>query len=110
MRTNCPNCSQDEHSALTDLIPGAEKGMLTRKGTGCPNCGKSGFAGATGIFEVLPFTEPVRAHIARDASRAELETAARAAGMRPMIASGLAKVRDGVVSVDELDRVLRFRA
>jgi hypothetical protein len=27
-----------------------------------------------------------------------------------MIASGLAKVRDGVVSVDELDRVLRFRA
>ena len=38
---------------------------------------------------------------------AELE-AARAAGMRPMVASGLAKVRDGDVSVEELDRVLRF--
>jgi type II secretory ATPase GspE/PulE/Tfp pilus assembly ATPase PilB-like protein len=110
VRTTCPNCAQDEKNPLAEFIPGAEKGLLTRKGAGCPNCGKSGFAGATGIFEVLPFTEPVRAHIARDASRSELETAARAAGMRPMIASGLEKVRDGAVSVDELDRVLRFRA
>ena len=110
VRTTCPDCAQDEKNPLADLIPGAEKGLLTRKGAGCPNCGKSGFAGATGIFEVLPFTEPVRAQIARDGSRAELEAAARAAGMRPMIASGLAKVRDGAVSVDELDRVLRFRA
>ncbi len=110
VRTTCPHCAQDEKNPLAEFIPGAEKGLLTRKGAGCPNCGKSGFAGATGIFEVLPFTEPVRAQIARDASRSELETAARAAGMRPMIASGLEKVRDGVVSVDELDRVLRFRA
>ena len=110
VRTTCSHCAQDEKSPLAELIPGAEKGLLTRKGAGCPNCGKSGFAGATGIFEVLPFTEPVRAQIARDASRSELETAARAAGMRPMIASGLEKVRDGLVSVDELDRVLRFRA
>ncbi len=110
VRTTCPNCAQDEKNPLAEFIPGAEKGMLSRKGVGCPNCAKSGFAGATGIFEVLPFTEPVRAHIARDATRAELDAAARAAGMRPMIASGLEKVRDGIVSVDELDRVLRFRA
>jgi len=110
VRTICPNCASDEKNPLADMIPGAEKGMLTRKGAGCPDCGKSGFAGATGIFEVLPFTEPVRAQIARDVSRSELDAAARAAGMRPMIASGLSKVRDGMVSVDELDRVLRFRA
>lgn len=110
VRTNCPNCSLDEQNPLTAKIPGAEKGMTTRKGTGCPNCGKSGFAGATGVFEVLPFTEPVRTQIARNASVKELEASARAAGMRPMIASGLAKVRDGVVSTEELDRVLRFGA
>jgi type II secretory ATPase GspE/PulE/Tfp pilus assembly ATPase PilB-like protein len=63
-----------------------------------------------GSTSKMPVAEPVRAHIARDDSLADLEAAARAAGMRPMIASGLAKVRDGVVSVDELDRVLRFRA
>ena len=108
VRTNCPNCSQDEKSSLAAKIPGAEKNMTTRRGTGCPNCGKTGYQGATGIFEVLPFTEPVRAQIARAATAEQLAAAAKAAGMRPMIASGLAKVRDGVVSADELDRVLRF--
>ncbi|HEY5540684.1 MAG TPA: ATPase, T2SS/T4P/T4SS family [Coriobacteriia bacterium] len=108
VRTSCPNCSVDEKNPLSDKIPGAEKGMTTRRGTGCPNCGKSGFQGATGIFEVLPFTEPVRAQIARGATADQLAASARAAGMRPMLASGLAKVRDGVVSPDELDRVLRY--
>jgi len=108
VRTNCPNCAGDEKTPLSDKIPGATKGMTTRKSSGCPNCGKSGFAGATGIFEVLPFTEPVRAHVARDASKEQLEAAALAAGMRPMVASGLAKVKDGLVSAEELNRVLRF--
>lgn len=108
VRTNCPNCSVEERSAISDVIPGAELGMLTRRGTGCPNCGKTGFAGVTGIYEVLPFTESVRAVIARCGTGAEIDTAARAAGMRPLIASGLAKVREGLVSPEELDRVLRF--
>jgi type II secretory ATPase GspE/PulE/Tfp pilus assembly ATPase PilB-like protein len=108
VRTNCPSCSADEINPLVDKIPGATAEMTTRKGSGCPNCGSSGFSGATGIFEVLPFTEPVRTRIARAASASELEEAARAAGMRSMVSSGLAKVRDGLVSVEELDRVLRF--
>jgi type II secretory ATPase GspE/PulE/Tfp pilus assembly ATPase PilB-like protein len=109
-RTNCPHCLSEEFNALAAKIPGAEPGMSTSRGMGCPECGQTGFSGATGIFEVLPFTEPVRAQIAQDASAAELAAAARAAGMRPMIASGLAKVREGLISVDELDRVLRFSA
>jgi len=108
LRTNCRNCSVDQKSTLSDKIPGADKGMTTRRGSGCPNCGKTGFSGATGIFEVLPFTEPVRAQVARGSSAEQNAAAAHAAGMRPMIASGLAKVRDGVVSPEELDRVLRF--
>jgi type IV pilus assembly protein PilB len=108
VRLNCPNCATEETSPLADRIPGAAKGMKAKRGTGCPNCGKTGFQGATGIFEVLPFTEPVRGAIAKDASLAELQKVAKAAGMRPMIASGLAKVTDGLVSPDELNRVLRF--
>lgn len=108
VRTNCPNCSVEEKSPLAAKIPGAEPGLVTKRGTGCPNCGKTGFAGATIVYEVLPFTEPVRAVIARGGSAEAIESAARAAGMRPMIASGLAKVRDGLVSPEELDRVMRF--
>ncbi len=108
LRTNCPNCSVEVSTPLVDLIPGVEPGTTARRGSGCPNCGKSGFSGVTGIFEVLPFTEPVRAAIARGGSASDIASAARAAGMRPMIASGVSLVRDGAVSPEELDRVLRF--
>jgi len=108
VRTNCPNCAMEETSVLADRIPGATPGMTVKRGTGCPNCGKSGFVGATGIFEVLPFGEPVRAVIAQGGSATEIEAMARAAGMRPIIASGLSRVTDGSVSAEELDRVLRF--
>lgn len=108
VRTNCPNCSAEERSQLMAKLPGADKNMTTRRGTGCPNCAQSGFAGATGIYEVLPFTEPVRAVISRGGSADEIGKAAAAAGMRPMTASGLAKVEEGLVSPEELDRVLRF--
>lgn len=108
VRTNCPNCSVEERAELADMIPGAEKGMTTRRGTGCTNCGNSGFAGSTAIYEVLPFTEPVRAVISRGASAEGVEAAAAAAGMRSMMASGLARVREGTLSPVELDRVLKF--
>lgn len=108
LRTNCPNCSVEVHSPLVELIPGVQPGTTAKRGSGCPNCRKSGFAGVTGLFEVLPFTEAVRAVVARDGSASELTAAARAAGMRPMIASGVTLVRDGVVSPEELDRVLRY--
>jgi type II secretory ATPase GspE/PulE/Tfp pilus assembly ATPase PilB-like protein len=78
------------------------------KGSGCPACANTGFQGVTGIFEVLPFAEQVRTPIARAATTEEISEAARAAGMRPMLSSGVARVAEGRVSPEELDRVLRF--
>lgn len=108
VRTNCPNCSLEEHSQLASSIPGADPGLTSRRGAGCPNCAKSGFSGATAIFEMLPFTEAVRAVIAAGGSAEQIGAAAHAAGMRPMVTAGLSKVREGLVSAEELDRVLRF--
>lgn len=108
VRMNCPHCSAPLKSPLADKIPGAEPGTPSKKGSGCPACANTGFQGATGIFEVLPFTEQVRAPIAHGASAEEIGTAVRAAGMRPMVASGLSKVKEGLVSPEELNRVLRF--
>lgn len=108
VRLNCPNCTQELPSDALAKIPGAGKDVTNRAGTGCPNCGKSGFRGAAGIFEVLPFTESVRARVAAGATAEQIAAAADAAGMRPLTASGLARVKAGQVSADELDRVLRF--
>ncbi|MDO9557558.1 MAG: ATPase, T2SS/T4P/T4SS family [Coriobacteriia bacterium] len=108
VRLNCPNCSSQTVSPLAAKIPGAPAGLVSKSGSGCPNCAKTGFRGVTGIFEVLPFTEPVRAAVAASGSAAEIVAAATKAGMRSLVASGLARVVAGEVSVEELDRVLRF--
>ena len=108
VRTTCPKCAQDESSSAASKIPGAPKGLKSRAGSGCIACGKTGYSGVTGIFEVLPFTEPVRASIAKAPAGDEIAAAAKAAGMRPLSASGLGKVKDGLVSAEELNRVLRF--
>ncbi len=108
VRLNCPNCSMETDGALASRIPGAPAGLRDRAGTGCPNCGKTGFRGATAIHEVLPFTEPVRAVVGRATSAAEISAAATAAGMRPLVIAGLARVKAGDVSADELNRVLHF--
>jgi type II secretory ATPase GspE/PulE/Tfp pilus assembly ATPase PilB-like protein len=108
VRTNCPQCAAEETSLLADMIPGAEPGMTIKRSAGCPACANSGYQGVTCLFEVLPFTEKVRGPIARGATAEDLAAAARAAGMRPMIASGLTRVREGLVSPEELDRVMRF--
>lgn len=108
VRLNCPNCSVETDGSLASRIPGAPAGLRDKAGTGCPNCGKTGFRGATAIHEVLPFTEAVRATVGRGASEAEIAAAATAAGMRPLMVSGLARVKSGDVSAEELNRVLRF--
>ncbi len=107
-RVNCPACSVEQRIPLAEKIPGATKGMTARSGAGCDACGKSGFAGSIGLFEVLPFTDPVRAAVARSASADELSSVAHAAGMHDMTQAGLDKVKEGLVSPEELNRVLRF--
>ncbi|MGB4593993.1 MAG: ATPase, T2SS/T4P/T4SS family [Coriobacteriia bacterium] len=108
VRLNCPNCTQEVPSESLAKIPGATKDITNKAGTGCPNCGKTGFRGAAGVFEVLPFTESVRAAVASGASATQIAAAADAAGMRPLVVSGLARVKAGQVSAEELNRVLRF--
>lgn len=108
VRLNCPNCSVETDGRLAVRIPGAPGDIADKAGTGCPNCGKTGFRGATAIHEVLPFTEPVRAVVGRGGSRDEFAQAAVAAGMRPLVVSGLARVKSGEVSAEELNRVSRY--
>lgn len=108
VRLNCPNCSMETDGKLAAKIPGAPAGLRDKAGSGCPNCGKSGFKGATAIHEVLPFTEPVRAVVGKGGSEADIAATALAAGMRPLVVPGLARVKSGDVSAEELNRVLRF--
>jgi len=98
---------------LSSSLLGVLAQRLVRKlcpacgGSGCEACGRTGYQGRTGIFELMGVNEPLRALVHNRASEAEIRTAALAAGMRLMRDDGERLVREGITSREELIRVTR---
>jgi general secretion pathway protein E len=98
---------------LSSSLLGVLAQRLVRKlcthcgGTGCDACGHTGYAGRTGVFELLVTTDALRAHIHHKASEAEIRSTAMAAGMTLMRQDGERLVRAGVTSEAEVVRVTR---
>ena len=76
-------------------------------GQGCEHCGQSGYAGRTGIFELLLVDDAIRAQIHQRASESDIRTAALANGMTLMRDDGERLVTAGITSAEELLRVTR---
>ena len=75
------------------------------QGSGCPECNHTGYRGRVAIYEVMTLTDELRSMILRGGSAAELKAAAVAGGMRTLREAAVAKVRQGVTSVEEALRV-----
>jgi len=75
------------------------------RGRGCRQCQGTGYRGRTGIFEVMPITEPIRAMILERASAGEIRRIAAGQGMRGLREDGWRLVRDGRTTVEEVLRV-----
>lgn len=105
VRTLCPHCRISCPPPI-DLAPELAKpggGDFHRPG-GCDACGHTGFSGRIAITELLAMTDEIRRLIGR---RTDAREITRAAGMRTMYADGLAKVRAGLTTLDEVLRVTR---
>ncbi|MEY2800571.1 MAG: putative ral secretion pathway protein (Type traffic warden ATPase), component of type [Pseudomonadota bacterium] len=79
----------------------------TCRGTGCEDCGRTGYHGRTGVFELMTADETLRDLIHNRASEAQIRETAIAAGMTLMQADGERLVREGLTSREELLRVTR---
>lgn len=95
-------------SALTAVV---SQRLLRRvcmqcRAAGCVACSQSGYAGRTGIFEVLLLDDAMRACIAGGGSGLDLEMLAKQRGFQPMMERGLELVRCGITTAVELRRVL----
>ena len=73
-------------------------------GARCKRCNGSGFKGRSGIFELLKVDDEIRVAVNRNASSSELEKIAIKNGMTTLREDGLAKVAQGITTLDELDR------
>jgi type IV pilus assembly protein PilB len=72
---------------------------------GCSRCGGSGYRGRLGVYEVMPVSERIRALILERASVDVMVSVAVAEGMRRLRDDGLDKVREGLTSVAEVERM-----
>jgi general secretion pathway protein E len=83
-----------------------EKGLLYRA-VGCPQCEAVGYAGRTGLLELLELSEPVRRAVLARADAMTIEKEATDLGMRTMFRHGLELAARGVTTLEEVLRVTR---
>src|SRR5271154_5586864 len=75
---------------------------------GCEICDLTGFKGRIGIYEMLALDESIRASIREGGNTDEIRTLARQSGMRLMQEYALEHVRDGLTTLEEVQRVVPF--
>jgi general secretion pathway protein E len=74
---------------------------------GCDACGKTGYKGRAGIYELMTADDALRSLIHSRAAESQLFVAAEQGGMRTMREDGDRLVKSGLTSMEELMRVTR---
>jgi general secretion pathway protein E len=103
VRKLCVHCKPASVPGISD---DARTGTVYHP-AGCEHCGQTGYAGRSGVFELLVTDDAIRAQIHNRASEADIRAAAQAAGMVLMREDGERLVRLGLTSREELLRVTR---
>ncbi len=73
---------------------------------GCEHC-TNGYKGRVGIYQVMTLSEKMRALILEGGNAMQLAEQAKAEGINDLRASGLNKIRMGITSLEEIDRVTK---
>jgi len=109
VRKICPGCRElytpDESEVPSDFA--LEKGTQVYRGAGCRDCRGSGYRGRMGIYEILRIDDEMREMIVDRKSAGEMQMVARNKGMALMREDGWAKVRDGITTIEEVNRVTK---
>ena len=71
---------------------------------GCDKC-NDGYKGRVGIYQVMPLSEKMRTLILEGGNTLELAEQAKADGVNDLRESGLEKIRQGITSLDEINRI-----
>jgi type IV pilus assembly protein PilB len=112
VRRICPDCRQPDTTAdpvLKRCLGITEEAQSFYRGTGCEKCFQTGYLGRLAIGELLTVNETLSEIILARSRTSLLHQAALDAGMIPMLQDGLARVREGVTTLEELRRVLPTR-
>ncbi|QSX79899.1 type IV-A pilus assembly ATPase PilB [Lysobacter solisilvae] len=97
-----------EHALLAEGFSHEEvaAGLKIYEAVGCPDC-TEGYKGRTGIYQVMPMTETIQAIVLEGGNAMKIAEAAAQSGIRDLRQSALMKVRNGVTSLAEINRVTK---
>ncbi|EGA70847.1 general secretion pathway protein E [Vibrio sinaloensis DSM 21326] len=109
VRTLCHDCKEPyEADSETKKLFGLEPSetLTLHRAKGCEKCSYKGYRGRTGIHELLVVNEQVQELIHSEAGEQAIEKAIRQ-DIPSIREDGLAKVRNGVTSLEEVMRVTK---
>ena len=112
VRVVCTKCKQPfmpSESQLHEagISPEQAASATFMKGAGCSHCGKSGYRGRLGVFELMPMTAKVRELAFAGATSVEMKKEAIKGGMTTVYDDAILKATQGITTLEEVFRVAK---
>src|SRR5579875_1528403 len=110
VRMICPHCRQrvtydDDYLVESGLDLKEWRSFPFYEGRGCMECSGTGFRGRTAIHELLDLTERIREMILERRPTSEIKRVAREDGMTFLRQSALDRIRQGITTLREANKV-----
>jgi type IV pilus assembly protein PilB len=110
VRMICMHCKapvhySDEELRTFGLEPNEWRDVPFYDGPGCIECGGTGYHGRTAIHELLDLSDRIRELILEKRPSSEIRKAAHEEGMKFLRDSALARVKAGVTTMKEINKV-----
>ena len=107
-RRLCPHCKKPLDIPKHALLKAGFReedldGLVIQGAVGCDAC-NGGYKGRVGIYQVMPVTPAIGEIIMRGGNQLDIQRQAEKEGVPDLRRSGLKKVKDGVTSLDEIER------
>ncbi|HET6430040.1 MAG TPA: GspE/PulE family protein [Phycisphaerae bacterium] len=106
VRRVCPHCKQPVETLREGIAQYLQRhGVQIERvyqGAGCEKCRQTGYSGRVGLYELVTLDDDIRDVVTSNPSLMELRRMCRDRGMRTLQTDGLAKVAQGLTSVEEV--------
>lgn len=115
VRQVCDFCARevvydDAELEVNGLNPAEWQGFGFREGAGCMECGGTGFRGRSAIHELLELDDEIREMLLEKRPGSEIRKKAREKGMNFLRDSALERVRAGITTLREINKVTFIEA
>jgi type IV pilus assembly protein PilB len=105
VRMLCKHCKRPQTVSDAVLAEHGLAGAEPYEPVGCSRCAGTGYRGRLALYEVMTVSEPIRALILERSSVDDMVAVALSEGMQRLRDDGLRKVREGLTSIAEVERM-----